>query len=247
MGKDEGMEKDRIPKQGEIYRHFKDKLYQVVAVATHSETRESMVVYQALYGDFKYYVRPLSMFISEVDHEKYPEVKQKYRFELRTGEEIMAPSHSDVTVEKAKTPDYSKATDHIALREEVQPSQLPPEKQATQKDHQPTEHSTDQQKPPLQPGQSTQSVRREAEPEKQGEAGSEDKVNQVLLKFLDAMSYNKKLEVITSNMKHMNDRLINDMAVSLDCTVEEGPIDKRIQELIFCLKAMCRFEDRRLR
>ena len=70
---------------GGLYRHFKVMYYYVLDVATHSETSEQFVVYQKLYDQRDLYVRPLDMFLSDVDHEKYPDVKQKERFKLMSG------------------------------------------------------------------------------------------------------------------------------------------------------------------
>ena len=74
--------------EGRIYKHFKGDLYLVEGIVYHSETKEKMVLYRALYGNGLRYVRPYEMFVSKVDKKKYPQVQQEYRFQLQELESV---------------------------------------------------------------------------------------------------------------------------------------------------------------
>lgn len=170
----------QIPRPHEIYRHFKGMQYQILSIATHSETGEQMVVYQQLYAPFGVYVRPLAMFMSRVDKEKYPQVQ--------------AP-----------------AWEMKGVYEEPAAEQAKPQKKA--------------------------------EPE----VSEEPTLDTGLLNFLEADTYEEKLEILSQLHPRITDAMIDTMAVCLDIEVKSGDIEQRYSEILNCLLTMERFECNRLR
>lgn len=179
----------QIPRPHEIYRHFKGNLYQVLAVAEHSETGEQLVIYQALYGQFKIYARPLADFTAKLDREKYPQASQTYRFELQPVQDVAAePGDRDA-------------------------------------------------QPAAAHGKGAQ------EPEEEREVS----VDPMVLEFLDADTYEKRLEILMCLKPRITDEMITTMAVACDVEVPEGSIEERFNGLKSCLSMLDKYECSRLR
>ncbi len=193
------MGQTRKPVAGDIYRHFKDRLYEIITIAIHSETEEEMVVYRQMYGNLETYVRPLSMFLSEVDHEKYPNVKQKYRFE-RVG----ALQRDEEEVSKVQ---------EISVKDKA----IAEEKMTA---------STDK------PVESMEEV--------------VDDATSLLMKFLDARTYGEKLTVLEEVTCELDNRTINNMALSMDLVIEEGSPEEKLAELKECIRTKAKYECFRL-
>ena len=200
---------------GEIYRHFKGNLYQIVAVARHSETNENYVVYQALYGDMQVWIRPYEMFVSEVDHDKYPLVRQKYRFELlNTLANVGNMAGKDMPYPDTETADIGQP--HIDTKTE---DKAVVESMA---DNSPVDSANKWND-------------NYSELAKQG-------VDVRLLEFLDAPTCQDKINYLNLIRANIDDELINNIAAAMDITVDDGPIDARFFSLRSCLMTKAKYE-----
>lgn len=187
------------PKPQEMYRHFKGNIYQIRCLAKHSETGEMMVVYQAMYDTFQIYVRPLDMFMEEVDHDKYPDVKQQYRFELL------------------------QDTDNIAEPDVVRDLEQAGEQMRTEIES-PQEVS-------VQTAESDEQVH----------------IDPLVMEFLDADTYEQRLDILAALHDRVTDDMINTMAVAVDLEIKDGDIEERYTELKRCLLTFEKYECNRLR
>ncbi len=211
-----------IPKPHEIYKHFKGNLYQIVTIAQHSETGEQLVIYQAMYGDFKIYARPLAMFTSEVDKVKYPEVQQRFRFELQGADADRQIRETDevnggqTTTQAVPTATAQDAAIWTAQAAAVQDAATV----AAQATAQPASVETQPEEPELDP---------------------------LVLEFLDADSYEQKLNILAGLHHRITDEMITTMAIACDIEVNDGETEERYEELKNCLLTMEKFECNRLR
>ena len=236
------------PLPGEKYKHFKDKLYQIIAVAQHSETGERLVVYQALYGDFQVYVRPYDMFVSEVDHWKYPQVSQQYRFAYLGGElpafepEQTGDESSSVSGGKGTAAYAAQSTEGRAQAGQPACCEQPAEMQPTT-DVPGAEEAT-------QSGQSTFGAGRpehSSQPAAAAPAEPEAVISPWLEKILDADTFDEKYQIVCDMRIEVTDRLIDDIAVVLDLAIPEGSLIDRYDQLKYCMRTRLRYENKRLR
>ncbi len=195
---------NQIPQAGEIYQHFKGKLYRIVALATHTETGEQLVIYQALYGEFQVFARPLSMFLEKVDAKKYPDAAGKDRF-------MRIPMAEAAAVPQ---PVPAPSENPVEPRPAAMPSENPVESRpAAASSESPVEPQPD-------PG---------------------------LLAFLDADSYEEKLEVFASLEGKVDLHMLNAIAASLDLELSKGSLEEQYDTLKSCLMTLERYECNRLR
>lgn len=199
------------PKPQEMYRHFKGNIYQIRCLAKHSETGEMMVVYQAMYDTFQIYVRPLAMFMEEVDVEKYPDARQQYRFELLQDSELVSGSQAaEETISRLQ-----------AVEETIS---------------------------------GLQAVEEPVKENNAGSGGTENaeemqqlNIDPLVMEFLEADTYEQRLNILAALRSRITDEMINTMAMAVDLEIKEGDVEERYEELKSCLLTFEKYECNRLR
>ena len=234
------------PLPEEFYRHFKGKLYQIKCIALHSETGESMVIYQAMYGTYKIYARPLAMFMEEVDHVKYPNVTQKYRFEkveLVDAQEKSCVSQGVEISENQKRVEVSynsQGTETLGKSQGVETLGTLKEVETLGTSKEVEISGT------TKVDESCFTQKTNASSAAEATDPSEIPLDPKILEFLDARTYDEKLTILSSIHHRLTDDMIDIMSTATDIEVKPGSIEERYEEFKSCLITMQHFECNRL-
>ena len=222
------------PKPYEIYRHFKGNTYQILAIAKDSEDGHLIVVYQALYGSYEIYARDLVQFMSPVDRIKYPEAEAQYRF---TKVDSAQPtvndknghsySQSDTKTDTGNSDSQSNSqmdTGHFESKSEVN---VNAEYQSSQSD------------------EKTDAGHQDEQSDAKSDAGYQ--MDPQVEAFLDADSYEEKLNILAGLHRRITDDMLKIMALTMDIELNPGSTQEQYDELKNCLLTRNKFEaDRRI-
>lgn len=215
---------ERTPRPNEIYQHFKGNLYRVVTLAKHADTGQMLVIYQALYGSFEVFARPLADFTGKVDRAKYPDAAAEYRFTLLP--QIVGQASEADRPEMRQEPDTAQPQSSGAGKTESENRrQTEPDRTLVQERTAPTKSA-------------------DIQPQDEQE---EPALDPMLLAFLDADTYEEKLAIFTDMRGRVTDDMLTTMAVSMDIDLKEGELMDRYEELKNCIIMREKYECNRLR
>lgn len=222
------------PKPYEIYRHFKGNTYQILAIAKDSEDGHLIVVYQALYGSYEIYARDLVQFMSPVDRIKYPEAEAQYRF---TKVDSAQPtvndknghsySQSDTKTDTGNSDSRSNSQMDIGHFESKSDVNVNAEYQSSQS------------------VEKTDAGHQDEQSDVKSDAGYQ--MDPQVEAFLDADSYEEKLNILAGLHRRITDDMLKIMALTMDIELNPGSTQEQYDELKNCLLTRNKFEaDRRI-
>lgn len=233
------------PKEYEIYRHFKGSFYQIVAVAVHTETKEKMVVYRALKNSMHVFVRPLAMFMSEVDREKYPNVSAKFRFTKIENDEVNITLGKEIDDNITSEINRNETVDITCTKEDN-------EKNATV--------DITQTKEDNEKNEAVDIAHQEGVEEKNGgvDITLEDDmdtrkykedgtlvIDPLVERLLDEKEFTKKIEVLQLLRNKCTDEMLTQIAISLDIKLTSDTIEGKYAEILKVLRMHEKYESGR--